>query len=60
MSPLAVRLMHVRERASPEPERLASEVIEPLTLAVLAEHAGRSPSLMTLGTFWTEGARLGG
>ena len=60
LSPLAVRLMQVRERARQEPERPAAEVIEPLMLAVLAERAGRSPDTMTLGTFWTEVARLGG
>lgn len=60
LSPLAVRLMQVRERARQEPERLASEVIEPLTLAVLAERAGQSPDTMTLGSFWTEVARRGG
>lgn len=60
LSPLAVRLMQVRERARQEPERPAAEVIEPLMLAVLAERAGQSPESMTLGTFWTEVARLGG
>lgn len=60
LSPLAVRLLQVRERARQEPERLATEVIEPLMLAVLAERSGHSPATMTLGTFWTEVARLGG
>jgi hypothetical protein len=60
LSPLAVRLLQVRERARQEPERLATEVIEPLMLAVLAERSGQSPAIMTLGTFWTEVARLGG
>jgi hypothetical protein len=35
-------------------------VIEPLMLAVLAQRVGQSPDTMTLGTFWTEVARLGG
>jgi len=60
LSPLAVRLMQVRELARQEPERPAHEVIEPLMLAVLAERAGQSPATMTLGSFWTEVARLGG
>jgi Transposase DNA-binding/Transposase DDE domain len=60
LSPLAVRLMQVRERARQEPARAAAEVIEPLMLAVLAERAGHAPATMTLGTFWTEVARLGG
>ena len=60
LSPLAVRLMQVRERAPQEPERPAAEVIEPLMLAVLAERAGQSPATMTLGSFWRQVARLGG
>ena len=60
LSPLAVRLLQVRALAREEPERPAQEVIEPLMLAVLAERSGHVPTTMTLGTFWTEVARLGG
>jgi Transposase DNA-binding/Transposase DDE domain len=60
LSPLAVRLLQVRACAREDPERPASEVIEPLMLAVLAERTGQSPQTMTVGTFWTEVARLGG
>ena len=60
LSPLAVRLLQVRAYAREAPERLAHEVIEPLTLAVMADHCGLSPTTMTLGTFWMEIARLGG
>lgn len=60
LSPLAVRLLQVRASAREEPERPASEVIDPLMLAVLAKRSGQSPVTMTLGTFWTEVARLGG
>ncbi len=60
LSPLAVRLLQVRASAREEPERPASEVIDPLMLAVLAERSGHSPATMTVGTFWTEVARLGG
>src|SRR2546423_109050 len=60
LSPLAVRLLQVRACAREDPQRPASEVIEPLMLAVLAEHAGRSPLSMTVGTFWIEVARMGG
>ena len=42
------------------PERPAHEVIEPLTLAVLAQRSGHGNKDMALGTFWTEVARLGG
>jgi Transposase DNA-binding/Transposase DDE domain len=60
LSPLAVRLLQVRALAREDPERPAHEVIEPLMLAVLAERCGQSPATMTVGTFWTEVARLGG
>ncbi len=60
LSPLAVRLVQVRACAREDPERPAHAVIEPLMLAVLAERCGQSPLTMTVGTFWTEVARLGG
>src|SRR5256884_5311640 len=60
LSPLAVRLLQVRACAREDPERPAHEVIEPLMLAVLAQRCGQSPATMTIGTFWTEVARLGG
>lgn len=60
LSPLAVRLVQVREGARQEPERPAHEVIDPLTLAILTERCGGSPATMTLAAFWTEVARLGG
>ena len=60
LSPLAVRLMQVRTLARDNPERPAHEVIEPLMLAVLAQRSGHSSASMTVGTFWTEIARLGG
>jgi hypothetical protein len=60
LSPLAVRLLQVRACAREEPERPASEVIEPLMLAVVAQRSGHSPATMTIGSFWTEVARLGG
>jgi hypothetical protein len=60
VSPLAVRLLQVRELAREDPERSASEVIDPLMLAVLAERSGQPLATLTLGTFWIEVARLGG
>src|SRR5258707_2438190 len=60
LSPLAVRLLQVRASAREEPERPASEVIDPLMLAVLAERSGHSPATMTVGAFWTEWSRVGG
>jgi hypothetical protein len=55
-----VRLLQVRAYAREDPERPAYEVIEPLMLAVLAERCGQLSLTMTVGTFWTEVARLGG
>jgi hypothetical protein len=60
LSPLAVRLLQVRAYAREDPERPAHEVIEPLMLAVVAQRSGHSPATMTIGSFWTEVARLGG
>jgi hypothetical protein len=60
LSPLAVRLLQIRGFARSEPERPAHEVVEPLMLAVVAQRSGHSPASMTVGTFWTEVARLGG
>src|SRR6266481_2572396 len=54
LSPLAVRLLQVRACAREDPERPASEVIEPLMLAVVAQRSGGSPATMTVGNFWTE------
>jgi hypothetical protein len=58
--PLAVRLMQVCEHARQEPDRPAHQVIEPLMVTVVAQRIGQSPDTMTLGTFWTEAARMGG
>ncbi|GHO57673.1 hypothetical protein [Ktedonobacter robiniae] len=52
LSPLAVRLLQVRAYAREAPQRPASEVIEPLMLAVLAQRSAHSPATMALGTFW--------
>jgi hypothetical protein len=60
LSPLAVRLLQLRALARQDPERPAHFVIEPLMLAVVAQRSAQSPTSMTLGTFWTEVARLGG
>jgi Transposase Tn5 dimerisation domain len=59
LSPLAVRLLQIRALARQTPDLPASEVIEPVMLAVLAKRC-QVPVTMTVGTFWTEVARLGG
>lgn len=60
LSPLAVRLVQLREDVRADPDRPACEVIEPLTLAIVAERASCSPPSLTMGTFWKEVARMGG
>ncbi|EFH80062.1 IS4 family transposase [Ktedonobacter racemifer] len=60
LSPLAVRLLQVRDLSRQAPESPAHEVIEPETLTILAAHVGLLPSTMTVETFWTEIARMGG
>ncbi|GHO51237.1 IS4 family transposase [Ktedonospora formicarum] len=60
LSPMAVRLLQLRSLSRQEPERLAAEVIEPELLEVVAACSQQEASLMALGTFWTEVARLGG
>jgi hypothetical protein len=60
LSPLAVRLLQIRDYARSEPARPAHEVIDPLMLAVLAQRSGQAPATMTIGAFWAEVARLGG
>ena len=52
--------MQIREYARSDPERPAHEVIEPLMLTIMATRSGQAPATMTIGSFWTEVARLGG
>ncbi len=50
VSPLAVRLVQLRDLSRQAPECPAHSVIEPVTLAVLAALVGLSPSTITVGT----------
>jgi hypothetical protein len=50
VSPLAVRLVQIREYARSEPARPAHEVSEPLLLAVMATRSGPAPATMTIGS----------
>ena len=60
LSPLAVRLLQVRDLSRTAPDRHAQEVIEPETVAVIAARTGQSPLTMTVREFWIEVARMGG
>ena len=60
LSPLAVRLLWLRDLARREPARPAHEVLEADLLAVVAAQAGQAPTQMTTGAFWKAVAQLGG
>jgi hypothetical protein len=60
LSPLAVRLLCLRDLARREPERPAQEVLEADLLAVVASQAGQAPTRMTTGACWKAVAQLGG
>lgn len=60
LSPVAVRLVQLRDLARSSPDRPAREVVEADLLTVVAAQAGRDPSTMTTEGFWREVARLGG
>jgi hypothetical protein len=60
LSPVAVRLVQLRDLSRQEPERLAHEVVEADLLAVVAAQGGCSPATMTTASFWREVARMGG
>ena len=60
LSPLAVRLLCLRDLARQEPERPAHEVLDPDLLAIVAAQAGQAPTRMTTGAFWKAVAQLGG
>jgi len=60
LSPLAVRLLQVRDLSRTAPDRRAQEVIEPDMLAVMAARTRQSPVTMTVGDFWIEVAHMGG
>jgi Transposase DDE domain len=60
LSPLAVRLLQLRDLSRREPERPAHEVLDADLLAVVAAQAGLTPTSMTTQTFWKGVAQMGG
>jgi hypothetical protein len=60
LSPLAVRLLCLRDLARREPDRPACEVLDADLLAVVAAQVGQSPTWMTTGAFWKAVAQMGG
>jgi hypothetical protein len=49
LSPLAVRLLQLRDLARRDPERPACKILDADVLAIVAAQAGQSPALMTTG-----------
>ncbi|WP_242527477.1 IS4 family transposase [Ktedonosporobacter rubrisoli] len=60
LSPLAVRLLQLRNLARCDPQRPAQEVVEHDVLALVATHTDRIPGEMSTATFWKAVAQLGG
>ncbi|HLZ62707.1 MAG TPA: IS4 family transposase, partial [Ktedonosporobacter sp.] len=60
LSPVAVRLLQLRDLSRREPDRPAHEVVQADLLAVVATQTGCSPATMTTATFWQTVARMGG
>ena len=60
LSPLAVRLLQLRDLARREPERPAEQVLDADVLAIVAAQTGQSPTEMTTQAFWKAIAQMGG
>jgi hypothetical protein len=60
LAPMAVRLLELREIARQTPERLASEVLPPELVHLVARLADLPPETLTVETFWREVAKQGG
>ena len=62
LSPLAVRLLQLRDLARRDPERPAHEVLDAGLLAMVASQTGQAPALMTtdadLGRLWPTWAAM--
>jgi hypothetical protein len=60
LSPIAVRLLQLRDLARLAPEGPAAQVMEAEACALIAARASLPPAQLTLARFWQEVARLGG
>ena len=58
--PIAVRLLQLKQWVHQTPDRLASEVVDPLMVQVLALRHKIVAAALTLADFWRRVARLGG
>jgi hypothetical protein len=60
LSPLAIRLLQLRDLARREPERPACEVLDADLLAIVAAQTNQPPTTMTTQAFWKAVAQMGG
>lgn len=60
LSPIAVRLVQLRDLARRVPESAAVQSFEPAAVAVIAASLSLPPEQVTVAAFWREVARLGG
>jgi hypothetical protein len=60
LSPLAVRLLQLRDLARRDPERPAHEILDTDLLAIVAAQTDQTPALMTSDAFWKTVAQMGG
>jgi hypothetical protein len=60
LSPIAVRLLQLRDLARRAPESKASQRVEPAAVALIAASLSLPPEQVTGAAFWQEVARLGG
>ncbi len=60
LSPIAVRLLQLRDLVRLAPDAAAAQMIEPEVCALVAARASLPPEQLTVARFWQEVARLGG
>ena len=60
LAPLAVRLLQLRQFARHQSDQLATQVVDPRWVRLLAHHYALSPTTLTAQAFFLAVARLGG
>lgn len=60
LSPVAVRLLQLRDLSRQAPDRPALQVFEAEAVSIVAARTAQPPSTLTAGAFWNEVARMGG
>ncbi len=60
LSPIALRLLQIRQLARQAPDTPAHSEIDPLPLRILATALQTNPTTMTIAQFWAGVAQLGG